>query len=417
MLALVDCNSFYASCEQIFRPDLRGKPVVVLSNNDGCIIARSKEAKNLGIADLQAFFKIKDLLKAQKVNVFSANFHLYGDISHRVMTQLKAFSPEVEVYSIDEMFLNCQGLQEDLSTYGQTIKQRLWQRVRMPVSVGIAPSKTLAKLANHVAKKSLKKAGVCLLDEPQKWQWVCQRVAVKQVWGVGSRLAAQLNEMGIYTAYQLATANRKQLRRRLNVNIERTIEELNGVACLALEQQPPAKQQIYCSRSFGDKPSDLATLNHALSGYAARAAEKLRKQQHVAGHIQVLLNTSPYEPDYYSRHLVVALPYATDDSRIIIHAAKAALNQIFQANRRYLKLGIGLLDLQDKRYLQNDLFRPQAPRSAEQLMTIVDRINQRYGQGAAYFAAEGNKQRWQMRREFLSPAYTTRWSDLPIIKC
>lgn len=417
MLALVDCNSFYASCEQIFRPDLRDKPVVVLSNNDGCIIARSKEAKALGIPDLQAFFQLRSFLQAHKVNVFSANFRLYGDISHRVMTQLKNFSPEVEVYSIDEMFLNCQGLQTDLNSYGHMIRKQLWQQVRMPVSVGIAPTKTLAKLANHVAKKAASKQGVCVLDSPEKWQWVTHRVAVKQVWGVGKNLAARLNDLGIYTAYQLATANSKQLRRHFSVNIERTIAELNGTACLSIEQQAPPKQQIYCTRSFGNKPSDLATLEAALSAYAARAAEKLRKQQHLTGCLQVLLNTSPHEENYYSRQQLAALPFATDDSRLIIETAKAALRRIYQANRSYLKIGIGLLDLQDKRYQQKDLFLTQQDHTAENLMTVIDSINHRYGQGAIYFAAEGKKQRWHMRQDFLSPAYTTRWSDLPTVKC
>ena len=417
MFALVDCNSFYASCEQIFRPDLRGKPVVVLSNNDGCIVARSKEAKTLGIPDLQAFFKVRHLLEKHRVTIFSSNYILYGDISQRVMNTLYAYSPEVEVYSIDEMFLRFEKMPVDLKSYGHDIKRAVWRDIRMPVSVGIAPTKTLAKLANHAAKKIPKLRGVCMLDAPDKWQWLQKRLPVTKIWGIGSRFGRRLNALNIHTAYELARADAKQLRRQFSVDIERTINELNGISAIALEQQVAAKKQIYCTRSFGDKPTTLPPLQHAVSAYTARAGEKLRQQQHLASVLQVFINTSPYEDNYYSRSQLVKLPYPTDDSRILSHAARATVEKIFSPGKRYLKAGVGLLELTDRQFLQPDLFHPGQSLQTQQLMTAVDAINQRYGQGAAYWAAEGSKQRWRMRQQYLSPAYTTRWGDLPKILC
>ena len=417
MFALVDCNSCYASCEQIFRPDLRGKPVVVLSNNDGCIVARSQEAKLLGIPDLQAFFKIEALLRAHKVHVFSSNYTLYGDISQRVMNTLKDFSPDIEVYSIDEMFMQLEGISSDLNDYGKLIKARLWKDIRMPVSVGIGPSKTLAKLANHAAKKIPKLNGVCLLDTELKWQWLQQRVAVNKVWGVGSRLSRRLALQDIHSAYDLAMADPKQLRKQFSVNLERTIQELNGSSAIPLDDQPPAKKQIYCTRSFGDKPTQLAPLEKAVSAYACRAAEKLRKQHHVAGALQVFINTSPYEDHYYSSSLVVKLPYASDDSRLIAQYARETVRKIFRPDKRYLKAGVGLLDLTDKAFQQRDLFMQSESPLSEALMTTLDAINRRYGQGTGFLASEGVGPRWRMRQQHLSPAYTTSWLQLPVVRC
>lgn len=418
MYALVDCNSCYASCEQIFRPDLRDKPVVVLSNNDGCIIARSKEAKALGIPDLDAYFKLAPLLRNNKVHIFSANFTLYGDVSHRVMTTLKQYSPEVEVYSIDEMFLYLSGMGDwNLKTFAQEIKKTVWKEVRMPVCVGIAPSKTLSKLANHAAKKIPQANGVCVLDTAGKWRWVLRRMPVNKVWGVGAAFSKKLNGLSIYSAYDLASADPKRLRQQFNVNIERTINELNGIACIALDEQPPAKKNIFCTRSFGDKPCELKPIEDAVSAYAARAAEKLRAQNHYVKTLQVFINTSPFEPDYYSRSVIVKLPYGSNDTRMIAGAAKRAVKQIFIPGKRYLKAGVGLIDLHDKRFMQSDLFQAGQPIQAEQLMSVMDKINQRYGQGASFLAAEGSKKRWRMRQNFLSPCYTTRWADIPSIQC
>ncbi|WP_444900347.1 Y-family DNA polymerase [Microbulbifer sp. VAAC004] len=415
MLALVDCNSCYASCEQIFRPDLRGRPVVVLSNNDGFVVARSKEAKALGIGDLQPFFKIEHLLRRHNVAIFSSNYPLYGDISHRVMETLKGFSPEVEVYSIDEMFLNLYGLQEEWLDYGQRIRTTLWRDVRMPVSVGIAPSKTLAKLANRAAKKIAKCNGVCALDTPQKWQWLQKRMAVDKVWGVGRRLAKRLGRLGIETAYDLAQANPKILRRHTNINIERTIEELNGVSCLNLEEQPPAKKQIYCTRSFGEKLSELQPILQAVSLYASRAAEKLRGQECLVASIHVFLHTSPHEPHYYSRSTLVQCPYATNDTRLIASLAKGAITELYRPGHRFMKAGVGLVELVPSSLGQGDMFTAGQPARAAEMMQALDRVNQRFGRGTLFLGAEGVHKHWKMRQAYRSPAYTTRWEALPLV--
>ena len=415
MFALVDCNSCYASCEQIFRPDLRGKPVIVLSNNDGCIIARSREAKVLGIPDLHPYFKVKHLIKRHRVAVFSSNFRLYGDISQRVMDTLRHFSPNVEIYSIDEMFLDLDGIDLPLEDCGQKMKATLWQQVKMPVSVGIAPSKTLAKLANYAAKNIPKCQGVCLLDNPEKWQWLMKRVPVTKIWGVGSRIGKRLTEHNIYTAWDLASSSPKMIRRHFSVCLERTVEELNGTTCLDLEDNPPAKKQIYCSRSFGNKPSELDPLLQAISLYACRATEKLRAQQHLVSTIHIFIHTSPHQPNYYSNSTVVKLPYPTDDSRVIVAKAKQAVRKLYRPGYKYLKSGIGLIEIMSKQHCQPDFFQPPQEKTADALMATLDNINQRYGSGAAFLAGEGIRERWTMRQQHRSPCYTTDWNDLPTI--
>lgn len=415
MFALVDCNSFYASCEQIFRPDLRGKPVVVLSNNDGCIVARNAEAKALNIPELQAYFTLKDFLNHHKVHVFSSNYALYGDISQRVMHTLKHFSPDVEVYSIDEMFLDLSGFHQDLTTYGQNIKATVWKEVRIPVSVGIAPTKTLAKLANYAAKKIPNCYGVCTLDQPYKWDWLLKRMPVQKVWGVGKRLSKRLAGIGVCTAYELAKANKKQLRKLTNVCLERTANELNGHACLGLDEVAE-KKQIYVTRSFGEKVTELASLQEAITLYATRACEKLRKQQHWVQTIHVFAHTSPFLPNYYSNSLVVKLPYPTDDPRLVSAYAKRGIELIYRESALFLKCGIGLIELLDKHHQQKDLFSPGQSNRSNILSSTLDTINQKYGRSTVFLAAQGIRKPWKMRQEFLSPRYTTRWQDLPLVR-
>jgi len=415
MYALVDCNSFYTSCQQIFRPDLRGKPVVVLSNNDGCIVARSKEAKELNIPDLQAYFKVKGILQQHRVHVFSSNYALYGDISKRVMETLKTFSPDVEVYSIDEMFISLDGFTIDLKNYAEEIKKTIWQHVRMPVSVGIAPTKTLAKLANHAAKKIPKCQGVCILERAEQWEWLLRRLPTQKVWGVGSRLSKRLSNNNINSAYELAKTEPKRLRKIANICLERTANELNGFSCMHLEEIED-KKQIYVSRSFGVKVDDLAELNEAIAMYATRACEKLRKQKHLVKTIHVFMQTSPFLPNYYVNGIVVQLPYATDDPRLVIHCAKAGISKLYRQGKAFLKCGIGLIELLSKEYQQTDLFSLGQPQQSDQLVKALDGINNKYGASTAFFAAQGINKPWTMRREFLSPSYTTQWNDIPQIK-
>jgi len=415
MFALVDCNSFYASCEQIFRPNLRGKPIVVLSNNDGCIVARSKEAKALNIPDLNAYFQLKDYLAQNNVHVFSSNYALYGDISNRVMETLKQFSPAIEVYSIDEMFLDMKGFSINLDAYGHTIKRTLWQQIRMPVGVGIASTKTLAKLANHAAKKIPKCDGVCVLDTLEKSEWLLKRVAANKVWGVGKRLSKKLSTIGISTALELARANKKQIRSIGGVTLERTANELNGIPCLQLEEIEN-KKQIFSTRSFGQKVSSLQGLQEAISLYATRACEKLRKQKHLVKTIYIFAHTSPHEPNYYSNSLTIQLPYPTDDFRLVIQRAKIGIENIYSPNKRFLKVGIGLIELVDKNeYKQADFFSRGQPIRSDKLMNAIDLINAKYGTGSVMSAAQGLNKPWVMRRQFLTPAYTSSWDCLPIV--
>lgn len=417
MLALIDCNSFYASCEQVFRPDLRGKPVVVLSNNDGFIVARSKEAKDLGIDDLVRYRDAEAFLRQHKVAIFSSNYPLYGEISQRVMQTLQQFSPRVEVYSIDEMFLDFTGMPDDLNNYGHTIRQTVFKHTRIPVGVGIAPSKTLAKLANHVAKKHRQGNGVCVLDEPLKWEWVQRRLPVAKVWGVGRRLTLHLAKLGIHTAWDLATSHPKTIRRQTSICLEKTIEELNGRSCLELEEQPQAKRQIYCTRGFGQRLTDLDAIEQAVSLYARRAVEKLQQQRHLAQSFQVFLHTSPFEPNFYSRSAVGQLPYPADDLRLITRCVKDTVKTLYAPNYRFVKAGIGLLDLIDRRYQQSDLFHGGQSLRDERMMATLHQINSRFGKGTVHLAAEGFTKKWYMRQQFLSPEYLTRWADLPTVRC
>ena len=416
MLALVDCNSCYASCEQIFRPDLRGKPVVVLSNNDGCIIARSHEAKQLGIPDLDPYFKQEKLLNQHGVEVFSSNFRLYGDISQRVMQILRRFSPRVEQYSIDEMFLDFSGMPGDLEEYGVEIKETLWREVRMPVGVGIAPTKTLAKLTNLAAKK-IKPSGVVMLDHPDKWQWLQRRLPVDKIWGVGKRLSQRLQRLGIYTILDLAQADPRHVASHTSVQVARTLRELNGIVSIELEEQPSPKKEIFVTRTFANKVNSLADLQEHISRYAVAATEKLRQQDGLCGAVHIFAHTSRFHPDYYSNSATLHLPYLCSDSRAIIKAAKEGMRRIFRPGTPFPKCGIGLLDLRRQRPHQYDLFAAGQSLRQEQTMQVLDQINRRYGRDSLVFASEGVEGRWTMRQQRLSPAYTTRWSDLPRVKC
>lgn len=415
MYALVDGNSFFASCEQVFRPDLRGKPVIVLSNNDGCIIARTAEAKRLGVPDLQPYFKIKAQLTRDRVKVFSANFRLYGDISNQVMTTLERFSPHTEQYSIDEMFLDFEGIKRDLDTYASLIRDTIWREVRMPVGVGIGPSKTLAKLANHAAKR-IKTNNVAVLDTPAKWRWLQQRLPVGKVWGIGNRLSLRLNALGIRSVLDLADADPRFIRKHTSINVERTIRELNGEACLGLDEQPAAKKSIMVSRSFGDKTDSEEEMLRHISRYAAAAAEKLRQQNSFCSSLYVFAYASKFRPDYYFNGCVLQLPYLTSDSKLIIQLAKQGMRNIYRPGKKFSKCGISLIDIRDRQFLQHDLFTPGQTSMTDLLMQQVDRINRRFGRDSVTFGAEGLTGRWTMNQRRLSPAYTSSWKDLPRVR-
>jgi len=420
MFALVDVNSFYASCETVFRPDLKGKPVIVLSNNDGCVIARSAEAKKLDIGMGGPYFKIKDELRRHNVHVFSSNYALYADMSLRVMTILEEMAPSVEIYSIDEAFMNLTGVRHCrvLEEFGRDIQQRVKRETHLAVGVGIAPTKTLAKLANHAAKKWSKTGGVLDLSNLERPKKLMALVDVADVWGVGRRISKKLNTMGITTALDLSEQSTWVIRKHFNVVLERTVRELRGEPCLELEEFAPVKQQIICSRSFAGRITDYADMREAVCNYAFRAAEKLRGERQYCRQIGVFIRTSPHAEgeSFYGNQAMIQVMTPTNDTRDIIRVATVALDRIWREGCRYMKAGVMLGDFFSQGVAQLNLFdeiQPQA--NSESLMRVMDGINQS-GKGKLWFAGQGIQKPWAMKREMLSPAYTTRYADLPIAR-
>lgn len=416
MYALVDCNSFFASCEQVFRPDIRDKPVVVLSNNDGCIVARSKEAKRLGVPDLQPYFKIADQLRQAGVHVFSSNYELYGDLSSRVMNSLSGFSPNVEVYSIDEAFLDVSGLPiKTLPSLGHEIRTMIYRHIGLPVGVGIGSTKTLAKLANYIAKHSAKCNFVCVLDRPTQWHKVFSRIPVHQIWGIGRRLSRRLADQDIHSVLDLMKQDPERMKKLYNVNVSRTISELQGTPCFGLEESPELKKQIFSTRSFGEKVTDCISLEQAVSQYASRACEKLRKEAQLVKTIQVFASSSRFDVDYYTRSVVVPLAALTNDTRLISAIARQVVrNTIFKPNVRFARAGVGLIELSEETPQQFDAFTPRQSERSKQLMDVMDTVNREHGR--IFIASQGIDPSWKMQRNLKSPAYTTRWSDLPSVK-
>ena len=418
VFALVDCNNFYASCEKLFRPDLKHTPVVVLSNNDGCIVARSREAKALGFKMGSPFFQVQADLCRMGVQVFSSNYALYADISNRVMTTLEQLAPEVEVYSIDEAFLNLTGV-PGLEQYGQQVRKQVYDWTGIATCIGIAPTKTLAKLANHAAKQYPATGGVVDLTDRQRQIRLMKLVPVGDVWGVGRRISAKLNAMGVRTAWELAVSNPKSIRRQFSVVLERTVAELNAESCLELEQVTPARQQIVCGRSFGSKISQLASMQGAVSNYTARAGEKPRADNLRAGQLSVSIRTSGFESaePQYSNNATGRLMVATSDTRALVGLAMQLLQSIWRDGYRFAKAEVMLFDFQPAGMMQGDLFTNPVPNvRQEALMKVVDAINAS-GKGRIFLASQGiHEASWGMKREFLSPAYTTRWSDLPVVR-
>ena len=417
--ALVDCNNFYASCEKLFAPTLAGRPVVVLSNNDGCVVARSAEAKAIGIAMGVPWFKIAATAESQGVVALSSNYALYADMSNRVVEVLSAFTPDLEVYSIDESFLDLSGFRHlDLVTYAQEIRQRIARGVGLPVCVGIGPTKTLAKLANHFAKKQAAFEGVCdleSLDKPTQAR-LFSETPVDEVWGVGRRIATRLSEMGIETVEALRRSDPVWIREQFSVVLSRTVRELNGASCLSLEAVTPPKQQIMASRSFGSLVFDVEDLREALAHHVSRAAEKLRFQGDEAGALTVMIRTNAFKPaePQYQRTVTLPLATPTSDTLHLIAVAHRILDDIFRPGFAYHKAGIMLSELRPTTAQQANLFGlPPQDARRQAAMLAMDEINRKWGRGTVRASAAGHRAGWQMRRDRLSPAYTTSWSDLP----
>jgi DNA polymerase V len=423
-IALIDGNNFYVSCERVFQPELEGKPVVVLSNNDGCVVARSQEVRALGVAMGVPWFKLRDLAKQHGIIARSSNYTLYGDMSQRMHTVIGQFAPEQEIYSIDETFLDLTGFNIDLIEYGQQIRQRVRQWTGIPVCVGIGSSKTLAKLANHCAKKahvSSMADGVTDLNQlsVSGLRELFSRIEVGEVWGVGRRIKERLNGMGIETVQQLKDSSISKIKNEFNVVLARTVAELNGEACLSMEEVAPPKQQIMSSRSFGQPVFLLEELNEAVVSYTTRAAEKLRHQNHVAGAIQVFLQTNPFKPEepQYNKGVTVKLLHPTNNTFQLAEAAMYGLKKIFKLGYAYKKAGIMLIDLCPGNRVPTDLFSgfddPETSR-AKNLMATLDEINAKMGRGTVRSAGEGVQKAWAMRLDNKSKAFTTDWEQLAI---
>jgi DNA polymerase V len=427
MYALVDGNNFYVSCERAFRPSLVGKPVVVLSNNDGCAIARSNEAKALGIAMGAPWFKIQHMAESSDLVALSANFALYGDLSDRMMSLAAGLGPKQEIYSIDESFIELDGVRGNLTERAFKIRARILQWVGIPCCVGIAPTKTLAKLANHVAKNAERKPGsypahlaqVCnfaAMTAPER-KAVLEATAVNEIWGVGRRISAQLNAGGITTAQDLASMNIATVRGQWSVVLERTVRELQGMPCMELDIEPPAKKEIACSRSFGHPVTDLADLNEAVTHFASRAAEKLRKQGSTTAQVMCFVRTSPFRGDaQYSRSVNVPLRRPTAHTGTIVSAALAGLKAIYRPGFKLAKAGVILLDLQSDTVQQGELhLEDNRTPDNSRLMSTLDGLNQRYGRGTVLMASAGlagDHRIWSMKQERRTPGYTTCWNDM-----
>lgn len=419
MFALVDVNSFYASCEAVFRPDLHGKPIVVLSNNDGCVIARSAEAKKLGVTMGAPYFKQRRLFEQHGVHVFSSNYSLYGDMSQRVMLLLEAMVPRVEVYSIDEAFMDLRGVSHchNLETFGHEVREQIKRGTHLAVGIGIAPTKTLAKLANHAAKQWPQTTGVVDLSNKLRQRKLMALIPVEEVWGVGRQISKSLRTQGIDTALKLAEMDLAYVRRNYTVVLERTVRELRGESCLNIEDAASAKQQIVCSRSFGERITEYQDLKEAICSYAERAAEKLRGERQFCKHVSTFIKTSPFAAHelHYNNLASARLEIPTNDTRDIIKHALICLDHIWKPDKRYQKGGVMLGDFYDHGISQLNLFDECSPKpNSEALMKVLDEINNK-GRGKIWFAGQGIKRDWQMKRNMLSPAYTTRFSELPIV--
>ena len=418
MFGLIDCNNFYASCERVFNPLLNGRPVVVLSNNDGCVIARSSEAKALGIPMGEPAYKLKALIEANQVVVFSSNYVLYGDMSHRVMTTVAQFAPDMEIYSIDEAFLLFDGFENiNLKEYGEKIVRTTTRNTGIPVSLGVAPTKTLAKLANKFAKKHKDYKGVCIIDTDEKREKALKLTAVGDVWGIGRQYAKKLEYYSIHTAWDFTQRSKSWVRHTMGVVGERTWLELKGTPCIEMDKTT-TKKSICTSRSFGERLTELAPISEAVSNFAASCAEKLRKQHSLASVIMVFIQTNPNATNLpqHCKQVVLQLPVPTNDTTELINFALRGLNAIFAEGFQFKKAGVIVSEIVPERPLQGDLFDTRNRDKFSKIMTVMDSLNASYGKQKVKIAAQGFDRKWKLKNERLSPCYSTKLEDVLEIK-
>ena len=418
MYGLIDCNNFYASCERVFQPSLNGKAIVVLSNNDGCVIARSAEAKTLGIPMGEPAFKLKEFIESNQVTVFSSNYVLYGDMSHRVMTTIGAFVPEMEIYSIDEAFLFLDGFENiNLNELGSKLVQTVIRNTGIPVSLGIAPTKTLAKVANKFAKKYKNYKGVCIIDSDEKREKALKLTNIGDVWGIGRQYAKKLEYYSVNTAWDFTQRSKGWVRQQMGVVGERTWLELCGSPCIETES-PKTKKSICTSRSFGEKLTTLDAISEAVANFAASCAEKLRAQKSTAAVITVFIHTNPFatnQPQYY-KQTAIQLTTSSNDSTELINNALQGLRAIFKEGYQYKKAGVVVSQISPERPLQADMFDTRNRTKFDKAMVAMDKLNASYGRQKVKIAAQGFDRKWKLKNEKLSPCYSTNIQDLLIVK-
>ena len=415
-IALIDCNSFYVSCERLFKPKLLNKPVVVLSNNDGCVISRSNEAKALGIKMGEPFFKVKDLVSKHKVFVFSSNYALYGDLSRRVMKILKTFSPNVEIYSIDEAFLDLSFVEENkIEELAKEIKNRILKWTGIPTSVGISNTKTLSKVANHIAKKN--NTGVMYLDPKYSDEYL-KKFEIQDIWGVGRQLTKFFIKNNILTAFDLKNVSNTWIKKSTNVLSAKTVMELRGIPCIDLLPHSEKRKSCCVSRSFGRKVSNLEELKEAITAHALNATEKIRTDEQITRSITVFIRTSPFNKDkrYYSNSHTIELPIDTNNSLEIVKYALEALDKIYKPGYLYQKAGIILSKLKDADKFERNLLTPIIEKDLKKLMNAIDLTNTKYGRYSISLAQAGINKSWKMRRQHSSKIDTASFYDLPTIR-
>ncbi len=416
-IALIDCNSFYVSCERLFNPKIINKPVVVLSNNDGCVISRSNEAKKLGIKMGEPYFKVKNIVKKNQVFIFSSNYALYGDLSRRVMKTLKSFSDKIEIYSIDEAFLDLSHVAEkDIENFGKEIRARILKWTGIPTSVGIANTKTLSKVANHIAKKN--KTGVVFLNKNTDIDDKLKYFSISDVWGVGRQLSKLYIKNGIDTAYKLKNISNSWVKKSTNVLGAKTVMELRGVSCIDLETKEIKRKSCCVSRSFGKKIESLNKLKESVVTYCLNVAEKIRNDNQVAKSITVFIRTSPFDKykKYYSNSITIDLPIATSNSLELIKASMIGLNKIYKYGYFYQKAGVILSRLYDHDKNELNLLTPLLESKSKKLMKVIDFTNSKYGRNAISIAEAGTNNSWKMRRQYFSSIDTSSFNSLPRIK-
>lgn len=417
MFALVDANAFYCSAEQVFRPEWRGRPIIVLSNNDGCIVAANRQAIELGIPKFEPYFKIKSQCERLGIIALSSNYELYGSLSASMMEVIGRFAPEQHIYSIDESFLafqHCYPAIPCLIKHGHALRRAVWKETRLPVCVGMGATLTLAKVANHAAKKHKGYRGVCVIDSHSQRKEILLKMVPADVWGIGRRLAKYLDIMGIKTAYALSQMVPAIAKKQFNIEVERTIRELNGEICKGWDHVRADKQQIFSTRSVGNRITDLHSLQQALSKHVGIATSKARAQGSLCSVLIIFASNSPFDARPGGFKHTQRFAYPTNNTGEITRVVNQVAEEKFRCGVHYYKIGVGLIDLVNETHRQQDLFEtPSDPA----LMKVYDALNQKYGTDSLFMAAQGSSQKWSMKRQYLTPQYTTCWSDLPKIIC